>query len=683
MAAGLALSAIILGLALATATAPASATASPTATPSPGAPTIASPTAGTLVTAGSVDVSGTGGPGDRIQVFVDAHGPACEATVDTASAWSCTVPSLSDGPDVIISAVVAGDTDLADSVNVAVLSPPTIAGGSNGFLTSGGVHGTGYPGATVTVTTSGGATCSFPVDSGGSWACVLSGPPPSGTYAASATQTAPYSATSSRSSTPVDLTIDSSAPARPGLFSPAPNTTVPLGGAATFRGTGESGARITVYGGDDAGSSVACRALVAQGAWNCSGMLAPGRYTVSALQTDPAGNVSPASAAVTVTFAATAATSSPSQAPSPSASSSTPGSAALPAPPSSSGTPTPSARAPHATHGGLETWSGASQFTSATPPTISPGAIPGWLRSLLLAAAALLLLALPARLLASTLARARAEHPGGERPRVFGRNTPHPIVDTDDADAHPSGLAQRRLLTGSAYVAAAALITLSSPVDDFVTYLRVLVAVLLALVVVNVAWLVVPWIASTHLTGSRPKIEFLPRSLLLVAVAAIGSRLLGLHPAVLFGLLVGVIVTPALSRVASGRLAAAQVAGLAGIGVLAWLTLGPLPDPSDPLTAFGTELADAITLLALGSAAISLLPVGGFAGRAIFLWSRRVWGALSLAVYTVLFALLLPVARLWTAGNVSLVLVVGVVAFAALSVSVWLWERFVEPARQS
>jgi hypothetical protein len=180
-----------------------------------------------------------------------------------------------------------------------------------------------------------------------------------------------------------------------------------------------------------------------------------------------------------------------------------------------------------------------------------------------------------------------------------------------------------------------------------------------------------------------------PRSLVLVAAAVIVSRVLDLQPALLFGLLMGAVAAPRASagmvRIAHGRLAAAQIAGLAGVGVLAWLALGPLPDPSDPFTAFGTELADAITLLAVGSAAISLVPVGGLAGRAIFLWSRRVWGALSLAVYTVLFALLLPVQALWKAGSAghpSILLVVGVVAFAALSVAFWLWERFVEPATQ-
>ncbi|NEN07206.1 hypothetical protein G3T36_15195 [Diaminobutyricibacter tongyongensis] len=701
---GLLLSATALALVLSVATAPGAAHAEPapsppppSATPAPGSPTITSPAPGTLVTTGTVTVSGTGNPGDRIGVFVDAHGPACQATVDPASVWSCTVPTLSDGPDVIIGAVVTGDTDRSDSVSVAVLSPPTISGGSNGFLSSGGVHGTGYPGATVTVTAAGGATCTFPVDSAGSWACVLSGPPPSGTYAVSATQTAPFSTESSRASTPVGITIDSTAPARPQLAWPAPNSTVPHGRAGAFGGTGENRAHVTVYGGDDAGSAVICRTIVAQGAWSCNGTLPPGRYTVSALQSDPAGNVSPASAAITLTFAAAppAAPGAHAASPAPSPSSSA-GQSAQPVPTAPS-SPTPSARPPHATHGGLQTWSGASQFTNATPPTIAPAAIPGWLRSVLLAAAALLLLALPARLLATTLARARLEHPAAGRHRFFGRNRPRSEVEADaDPDAHPAGILQRRLAAGSGFVAAAALVTLSSPVGsspagDVGTYVRVLIAVLIALAIVNAAWIAIPRFASVHLTGAHAVIAFQPRNLLVVAVAAVASRIFDLQPALLFGLLVGAVAMPGVTggaaesvrRSAQGRLAAAQVAGLAGVGVLAWLALGLIPDPSDPLSAFVTELAGAITLLALGSAGISLLPVGALAGRAVFLWSRRVWVALSLAVYTVLFALLLPVQALWNAGTASVVLVVGVIVFAAFSVAFWLWERFVEPARQS
>jgi hypothetical protein len=59
-----------------------------------------------------------------------------------------------------------------------------------------------------------------------------------------------------------------------------------------------------------------------------------------------------------------------------------------------------------------------------------------------------------------------------------------------------------------------------------------------------------------------------------------------------------------------------------------------------------------------------------------------VWIGLSLIVYTLLFALLLPVASLVETGRSSVALILAAVGFAALSVCVWLWERYVEPARQ-
>jgi hypothetical protein len=125
-----------------------------------------------------------------------------------------------------------------------------------------------------------------------------------------------------------------------------------------------------------------------------------------------------------------------------------------------------------------------------------------------------------------------------------------------------------------------------------------------------------------------------------------------------------------------------QLAGISALGVLAWLAVGVLPEPAGIFSAFATELANALSLLGLGTAAIALIPVGGFAGRAVFQWSRLMWLGLSLVIYTLLFALLLPVASLVETGQNLVVLIVAVLAFAALSVCVWMWERFVEPARQ-
>jgi len=326
-------------------------------------------------------------------------------------------------------------------------------------------------------------------------------------------------------------------------------------------------------------------------------------------------------------------------------------------------------------------------FTTASAPVVTAAAFPGWLRSLILAVAALLLLALPARLLAGTIARGRLERGERRRSSLFGRNrsaaelrAADGVGDDTDQPSAPPGIG--RWSIAAAFAAAAALVTLSSPVGDASAYLRVLIAIAIALVAVNAVWILLARWTAPRLAGVSARVIFKPSILIVVAAAAIASRLFGLQPAVLFGLILGVALADGVGRAARGRVAAVQLAGIAAFGVLAWLTVGVLPQPSGVFTAFATELANALSLLGLGTAAIALIPVGGLAGRAVFQWSRLMWLGLSLVVYTLLFALLLPVASLVATGRNLIVLAVAALAFATLSVCVWMWERFVEPARQ-
>lgn len=227
---------------------------------------------------------------------------------------------------------------------------------------------------------------------------------------------------------------------------------------------------------------------------------------------------------------------------------------------------------------------------------------------------------------------------------------------------------------------AAVLVTLSTPVSDPAVYLRVLLAVTIAVTAVNALWLFAGRGLAPHLGLAVPRVTVRPGMLAIVAVAALGSRLLGLSPALLFALVVGLALAPHAGRVRRGRIAAAQVSAVAALGVIAWLTVGLLPSPTGAFTAFLMETANALAMVGIGSASILLLPLGGLPGRAIAQWSRCLWGGLSVVVYTVLFALLLPVASLVENG-IGILVVVGVAAgFAAASLVVWLWRRYVAPS---
>ncbi|MFF1635003.1 hypothetical protein [Leifsonia sp. NPDC058248] len=729
---------VLLGLGLAGSVAPASADASPgntsradvspgdtnppTDTPPPPAQPPAIDDPGTsLVTRLPFTVTGMGTAGDQLQISGAAGGSAdsrCTVTVADDGRWSCSLAALPDGPSVVIRATSAA-TGLADTVSVAVLAPPTIDAPSGALVSGGGVHGTAYPGATVTVRASNGATCRFPADSSGLWGCVLGGLK-SGHYTVTATQRAPFSGQSSAASPQVPITIDTTAPGRPTIESPRAGLSAQTGQAVTFSGAGERHARITVYGSDDAGSVVICRATVtAAGAWSCRGTLPSGSFIVSALQRDAAGNVSPGSNSVTLKFtsSAPAPNRTPTSPGSPSHSPSTTPAPAVPGvPPQLVPSPTPPA-VPH--QPGMPDWMGTA-FTTASAPVVTFEAFPGWLRSIVLAIAALILLALPARLLAGTIARNRSGEVATAHAGLFGRNRSRaelreadallgsPAIAPDSGAAvsdavslgGAAGAAGAAAAVGAedgtaaaaparspwpivgAFAVAAALVTLSSPVDDAAAYLRVVLAIAIALVAVNGLWVGIARWAAPHLAGAHTRVVFQPYQLLIVGAAAIVSRMFGLQPALLFGLILGVALVEGTGRAARGRLAAVQLAGLAAAGVLAWLTVGILPTPTGIVSAFLLELVNAVALLALGSAAVALIPVGILAGRAVLQWSRLMWLGLSLVVYTLLFALLLPVASLVESGGNWPVVMLVALGFAALSLCVWLWDRFVEPSRQ-
>ncbi len=90
--------------------------------------------------------------------------------------------------------------------------------------------------------------------------------------------------------------IDRTAPSAPALSGPAGSVVT----SATFSGTAEINASVGVL---DAGTTSVCSAIADGGGhWTCTGALSgDGNHSVTATATDVAGNVSPASTAITVT----------------------------------------------------------------------------------------------------------------------------------------------------------------------------------------------------------------------------------------------------------------------------------------------------------------------------------------------------------------------------------------------
>lgn len=677
-------------------------TPSPTPSGDPSAavmPTIVSPRSGELITTGTLSVRGNRDPANEIQVFSpNSDEPACIVAPSPTAAWSCASVPMTSGPQqnirVIARNVTSNATESA-SVIVSAITPPVITGPST---SNGMVSGTGgYPDATITVTANGGGSCPVRADANGAWACFLtqSGGTAlaSGSYTVSASQSAAFASSASEASEPARIVIDTTPPAAPVITSPRTGTSTPVASRITFAGKGEEGANVQVDSATEKGSFRLCEATVKRGSWSCiSKGLPAGSYIVSALQIDVVGNPGRARS-ITLSFTAATTPSKPStrppgtyapgrQAPSsvtpPSRLPTSPGPGAT-ANPTPTPTPTPGAVPPDdgGSGGAGGDWLTTTPYTSTSPPTIAPDAFPGWLRALLLAVIALILLALPARLLAGTLARSRARNAPRTRSALFGRN--RPVSEQPTEAAAPA--APRWLVGATILVATAALITLSSPVNDQPAYLRLLGAVAMAVAVVNAVWALIGMLAATHLTGSTASVVLAPRALVLVALAALLSRFADLSPALLFGLVLGVAVSESATTIARGRLAATQLAGLSAIGLAAWMLTAVLPAVTSPVAGFATEIMNAVAIISIGSAAVSLVPIGKLAGRAIFAWSRPVWLGLSLVIGTVFFALLVPVDELWRTGGGGILIVGAGIAFAGVSLAAWLWMRYIEPAR--
>ncbi|MCU1444381.1 MAG: hypothetical protein JWP54_39 [Cryobacterium sp.] len=609
---------------------------------------------------------------------------------------------LPSGPAIQLRVVASGQSNYSASQNVRVLQAPTVTGGATGTSTTSRlVRGTGYPGATVTATLAGGQSCSFTADSSGAWACLLPGGLVSGPDQLTASQQTGFSApASSPASAPVSLLIDVDAPASPVVAGPTDGITLSLTGSQYF-GEGENGSTVTVF----AGAYSVCSSVVAGGTWSCSGSgVAAGWYSLRAVQQDAAGNVSAGSPAITVRYGVAAATpaqtATPTPTPKPTATATprptnapsttapaTPAPSATPpataGPGTASPSPTPAVPAPvgpDASAGAPPEltvpggWSDPTQFSTAVIPPWTVAKFP-WLQAGLLTLGALLLLVVPARLLAGTISRARGGRPVFSGHRFAGRNHPR-----DDFEVAPTVNLAQWVVGAAAILAAAVFVLLSGPVAGSPNYLRLLLAVLLALAVVNAVALLVPqWWGSRalHLDVTT---TVLPRYLVLVAITALASRAFELHPALLFGLLGSVVVRTGPLAAERGKLAAVRAGSLLALGLVGLLVVGTLLTADGFVSALAAEFVNTVVLTAIGSAVLVLIPVGSTSGRSILAWSPPIWAALAVPAYLALFVLLSPTFVGWAGDGTVRLLGVAAVAFAGVSVAVWAWQRFVRPA---
>lgn len=274
------------------------------------APVVAltAPTDGALLNDNTPTISGTAEPGAQVSVTVtDANGGVQTLTspVDGSGNWSIDSALIPDGTTSIsvVSIDDAGNTSVPDSVTIEIdtiapaLNVATPLDGSTSSEVSPVISGTTEPGATVIVSVTDAAggvqSITATVDAAGNWTAP-SAALAEGQAVISATST---DAAGNASNASVNYTVD--------VTPPQVVLTAPLDGASTnddtptISGTTEPNSTVVVVVTDSSGGAQTFTAMADMtGVWTLdTSALGEDMYTISAVGTDPAGNVGPAATA--------------------------------------------------------------------------------------------------------------------------------------------------------------------------------------------------------------------------------------------------------------------------------------------------------------------------------------------------------------------------------------------------
>ncbi len=643
---------------------------------------------------GQVVLQGTKSAGSAVELSRAGAGVVCTITASSATTWQCPTISVPNGEQTFTGVETLADdsVEALDPLVLRVLRPPALDGSGGQVTTTGRFTGQAEPGASIQLQSNGAGapqqhSCPDAVGSG-FWSCVVI--LPDGEHEVRARQSLPSLGPEYSTYSPATTaTIDRTPPAAPLITSPQNGDAV-SGPAVTVEGDGEPDARVQVFTNGD----IACEADVeASGEWTCTlGLPGPGDWTLQALQRDVAGNFSSASARVDIT-------ASPRDPDAGSGSPGGPGAPPAPAPqpgdtgsPEPDGTPTPGptepspsnpapgAPAPPFGGGGgdgspTSNWGTETGFGNSLPSAEQIIERGGWALAPLVALAYVLLIALPLRAYATIVGPRLGTSPW----RLTGRNR----QDDEPDEEHPSEDVERPLLSPllvvvATFAGAALIAALSGGVAAEVRYIRLMGAIGLGLVLLNLLAVVVPARIAGHVLRAPARARLLPGILIVALFAALLSRFLDLQPPVLLGVLLACLALEPARLRARGGVAIAQIAGVATLSLLAWAAHTLLTPTFGFWETFAAETTAAIALGGFGSLLLLLLPIGGLPGRELYAISRGGWAVVALTSASITGAIV-------ASGASFPLLALGLIALgiAAVLTALTVWVRWVAPALDS
>jgi len=629
-----------------------------------------------FVSASSVTLTGTKDAGSTLVIRRNGQ-VVCTVPDPEPTSWQCAEITVPNGV-----VQFTGDETLADEsvepiepLTLRVLAPPSIDGGGGTVVTTGLFSGTARPGASIQLSatgSSGTTNHSCPAALGnGFWSCAVD--LESGQYQVRVRQQHDaIGPEQSGFSSAVNAAVDRDAPDSPIITSPASGST--NSGTATVRGTGEPEATLQVF----VDGEIACETTVrASGAWVCPVRWPrEGDLRVQALQRDAAGNFSAASDRVTVQFSLPDDTTDGAAPPAPKpggssgpdeGSSGSDGSDGTPSPeptqPESSPSPEPTVPSDDGGEPITSNWGTATAFGASLPTASDVMLRGGWLLAPVLGLAYLLFVALPVRWCAVHV-RPRMRVPQW---KLTGRN--RALLVDDDRPVLPPMLVAGATLGGAAVIAA-----LAGGIGGDVRYLRLMAAIGLGMLVLNVVGVLLSARLAGRLARERVGMQLLPGILLVALATALLSRFAELQPPVLVGVLVAGAIAVSASRRARAGVAVAQISGIAALALVGWAAHDVLHPSTGFWMTLWAETAAAVALAGLGSLLVMLLPVGPLPGRTLYASSPPAWAAVSIVSAGIAGAIL-------SSGPAFpvLVLLLVALAFAAVLCAPVVWVRWIAP----
>lgn len=203
---------------------------------------------------------------------------------------------------------------------------------------------------------------------------------------------------------------------------------------------------------------------------------------------------------------------------------------------------------------------------------------------------------------------------------------------------------------------------------------RLFLAMIISVATINVGLSLIVMRVARKAFDVSSVLKPMPAAIAIVAISVLVSRLLGISPGFLFGIVLGVQYARELRLRDEARLGVLGVGLTIAAGVLAWLGYGLASLASGPgfFNNLAIETLAAITLEALGTLVVAMLPIEFLDGKTIFRWSKLAWAGLYVVTLLVFLFVVVPLSDNWGVMSAP-IFGFGTlfVVFAVVSVVTW------------